>query len=66
MWTARITLLVLMTQDCNGDGDVDCQDYALMHRLGGVGCVKAPGKDFDEFQNDVDTCLEEMGASEQD
>ena len=55
-----------MTQDCNGDGDVDCHDYALMHRLGGVGCVKAPGKDFDEFQNDVDTCLEEMGASEQD
>nr|UNZ11904.1 invertebrate-type lysozyme 1 [Coridius chinensis] len=25
-------------QDCNGDGRVDCADYAAIHRLGGYGC----------------------------
>ncbi|XP_063243385.1 invertebrate-type lysozyme 3-like [Bacillus rossius redtenbacheri] len=25
-------------QDCDGDGAVDCQDYAAIHRLGGYGC----------------------------
>ena len=25
-------------QDCNGDGIVNCFDYAAIHRLGGYGC----------------------------
>uniref|UniRef100_A0A1B6E121 lysozyme n=1 Tax=Clastoptera arizonana TaxID=38151 RepID=A0A1B6E121_9HEMI len=25
-------------QDCNGDGVVNCYDYASIHRLGGYGC----------------------------
>lgn len=25
-------------QDCNGDGRIDCRDYAAIHRLGGYGC----------------------------
>lgn len=25
-------------QDCNGDGTIDCDDYARIHRLGGFGC----------------------------
>lgn len=25
-------------QDCNGDGKVDCDDYARIHRHGGYGC----------------------------
>ncbi|XP_067011443.1 lysozyme [Anabrus simplex] len=25
-------------KDCNGDGAVDCYDYAAIHRLGGYGC----------------------------
>ncbi|XP_019877370.1 lysozyme [Aethina tumida] len=28
-------------QDCNGDGKVDCDDYALIHIVGGYGCVGA-------------------------
>ncbi|KAL1461070.1 hypothetical protein WDU94_013001 [Cyamophila willieti] len=26
------------SQDCNGDGAIDCRDYASIHRLGGYGC----------------------------
>ncbi|KRT81212.1 hypothetical protein AMK59_6095 [Oryctes borbonicus] len=25
-------------QDCNGDGKIDCDDYAAIHKLGGYGC----------------------------
>ncbi|KAJ8894281.1 hypothetical protein PR048_006894 [Dryococelus australis] len=25
-------------QDCNGDGKIDCLDYAAIHRMGGYGC----------------------------
>ncbi|XP_075209803.1 invertebrate-type lysozyme 3-like [Lycorma delicatula] len=25
-------------QDCNGDGRIECGDYAKIHRLGGYGC----------------------------
>uniref|UniRef100_A0A8D9FJS0 lysozyme n=1 Tax=Cacopsylla melanoneura TaxID=428564 RepID=A0A8D9FJS0_9HEMI len=26
------------SQDCNGDGTIDCRDFAAIHRLGGYGC----------------------------
>ncbi|XP_014219639.1 lysozyme-like [Copidosoma floridanum] len=27
--------------DCNGDGTIDCNDYARIHHLGGFGCTGA-------------------------
>ncbi|KAL7300141.1 hypothetical protein TKK_0007143 [Trichogramma kaykai] len=29
------------SQDCNGDGVIDCEDYARIHYLGGYGCLAA-------------------------
>jgi hypothetical protein len=55
-----------MVQDCDGDGQVDCQDYARIHYLGAGGCDKQPGEDFYKFKNDLDTCLEEINSSTQD
>lgn len=28
-------------QDCNGDGKIDCDDFATIHKLGGYGCKGA-------------------------
>ncbi|KYB26179.1 lysozyme [Tribolium castaneum] len=28
-------------QDCNNDGKIDCDDFALIHKLGGYGCKGA-------------------------
>jgi hypothetical protein len=50
-------------QDCNGDGQVDCQDYARMHKLGGFGCAAKPNEDFFQFKSNLDTCLMEVNAS---
>nr|CAD7397793.1 unnamed protein product [Timema cristinae] len=30
--------MIRYAQDCNGDGKIDCFDYASIHRLGGFGC----------------------------
>ncbi|XP_050430199.1 uncharacterized protein LOC126839154 [Adelges cooleyi] len=40
-------------QDCNGDGQVDCWDYASIHILGGYGC-RAPLSQ--NFKNKFETC----------
>ncbi|CAK1586776.1 unnamed protein product [Parnassius mnemosyne] len=41
-------------QDCNGDGQVDCYDYAAIHKLGAYGCRgELPFK----FYNDFNQCL---------
>jgi hypothetical protein len=53
-------------QDCDGNGQIDCQDYARIHALGGVGCVEEPGEDFSHFKSDLDTCLAEVNASMRD
>lgn len=29
-------------QDCNGDGKLDCDDFAAIHVLGGYGCRGVP------------------------
>jgi hypothetical protein len=50
-------------QDCDGDGQVDCQDYARMHALGAVGCADEPDGGFEHFKSDLDTCLAEINAS---
>ncbi|CAL4118501.1 unnamed protein product [Meganyctiphanes norvegica] len=36
--TVRLYLAKFST-DCNGDGTVNCQDYAVLHKLGGYGCT---------------------------
>ncbi|XP_017024523.1 invertebrate-type lysozyme 3 [Drosophila kikkawai] len=41
-------------QDCNGDGAVDCYDYAAIHKLGGYGCT---GELAYNYQNTLGTCL---------
>lgn len=33
-------------QDCNGDGNVDCFDFAAIHKLGGYGCKGYLPEDF--------------------
>jgi hypothetical protein len=52
-----------LVQDCDGDGEIDCQDYARIHTLGGVGCVNEPEGNFENFKSDLDTCLAEVNAS---
>lgn len=41
-------------QDCNGDGGVDCYDYAAIHKLGGYGCK---GELSYQYQSALDKCL---------
>ncbi|XP_036225137.1 invertebrate-type lysozyme 3-like isoform X2 [Bactrocera oleae] len=41
-------------QDCNGDNQVDCFDYAVIHKLGGLGCTGELGN---EFQTTLASCL---------
>ncbi|XP_018028109.2 invertebrate-type lysozyme 3, partial [Hyalella azteca] len=46
VFCAADTVINYMTkfrQDCNGDGLVDCEDFAYIHVLGGYGCR---GADF--------------------
>jgi hypothetical protein len=50
-------------QDCDDDGEIDCQDYARIHKLGGVGCANEPDGGFKNFKSDFDTCLEEVNAT---
>ncbi|RZF38433.1 hypothetical protein LSTR_LSTR011923 [Laodelphax striatellus] len=35
-------------QDCNGDGVVNCYDYAALHRHGGYGCRQALDAQYNE------------------
>ncbi|XP_017836514.1 lysozyme [Drosophila busckii] len=44
-------------QDCNEDGEMDCLDYARIHKLGAYGC----GLDKDmpySYQSTFDECIE--------
>uniref|UniRef100_A0A0K8VCT2 lysozyme n=1 Tax=Bactrocera latifrons TaxID=174628 RepID=A0A0K8VCT2_BACLA len=41
-------------QDCNGDNQVDCFDYAAIHKLGGYGCKGELGYNY---QNTLSNCL---------
>ncbi|XP_064535962.1 lysozyme-like [Drosophila montana] len=41
-------------QDCNGDGVVDCYDYASIHKLGGFGCN---GELTQQYKTSLDVCL---------
>jgi hypothetical protein len=44
-------------QDCNGDGIVNCFDYAAIHRLGGYGCSGA--LDYN-YQNKFMNCQRQV------
>lgn len=42
--------IFFVLQDCNGDGIVDCNDYAAIHLFGGYGCAKPyTGEYFNKF-----------------
>ncbi|EDW48208.1 GM21733 [Drosophila sechellia] len=42
-------------QDCNDDGEMDCHDYARIHKLGAYGCqADMPYK----FQSVFEECIE--------
>ncbi|XP_015600321.1 lysozyme [Cephus cinctus] len=45
-------------QDCNGDGVVNCDDYARIHRLGGYGC--SGGLDV-KYETSYKTCIQNFG-----
>ena len=47
-------------QDCNGDGIVDCDDFAAIHKLGGYGC-RAPLPDF--YVQRYKQCKEFVGGN---
>ncbi|XP_026287603.2 loricrin-like [Frankliniella occidentalis] len=47
------TYLTKYAQDCNGDGSVDCGDYARIHRLGAFGCSGALDEPYRSY---VDSC----------
>lgn len=48
--------------DCNGDGKIDCIDFAYMHRLGGYGC-KDPSMNSTDFYKRFDTCWRVVQAA---
>ncbi|XP_050535045.1 uncharacterized protein LOC126902066 [Daktulosphaira vitifoliae] len=53
------------SQDCNGDGLIDCWDYALIHRYGGYSGCKNPFSQ--EFKNKFDMCqksIRELSGSQ--
>ncbi|XP_045451177.1 invertebrate-type lysozyme 3-like [Melitaea cinxia] len=48
-------------QDCNGDGQIDCYDYMVIHKLGGYGCANdLPYK----YVNDFNQCIAAVAASQ--
>ncbi|XP_069684586.1 invertebrate-type lysozyme 6-like isoform X1 [Periplaneta americana] len=51
-------------KDCDGNGSVDCHDFARIHYMGAESCTKEAPADFVVFQRTMDTCLDEIGASD--
>ncbi|CAG0906464.1 unnamed protein product [Darwinula stevensoni] len=43
-------------QDCNGDGVIDCLDFALIHNQGGYGC-RVPNPDSIPLYGTVRECM---------
>ncbi|KAH8290637.1 hypothetical protein KR054_004648 [Drosophila jambulina] len=42
-------------QDCNGDGEMDCHDYARIHNLGAYGCTADPSY---KYLSTFEECIE--------
>nr|CAD7398470.1 unnamed protein product [Timema poppensis] len=55
--------LIVPGSDCNGDGVVNCFDYAAIHHLGGFGC---DGNVENSFKVKLQSCLEEFQESDFD
>nr|XP_053637219.1 lysozyme-like isoform X2 [Cherax quadricarinatus] len=51
-----------VTADCNGDGEVNCVDFAHMHMLGGFGCRDSAILSS-EFYKRFDTCWKVVQAA---
>ena len=47
--------IIFFLQDCNGDGAVDCYDFAVIHQVGGYECETADQID-PLFLKQVETC----------
>ncbi|XP_069684589.1 lysozyme-like [Periplaneta americana] len=47
------------SKDCNGDQQIDCEDYALLHYQG-AGCEGDPDEDYEEFRSTLNRCLAEV------
>lgn len=45
-------------QDCNGDGRIDCFDFASIHHLGGYGCNSRPWDR--KFENQFRECMDQI------
>lgn len=43
---------LMILQDCNGDGVIDCADYARIHKLGAFGCTADLDEEFEDTFND--------------
>ncbi|XP_034182671.1 lysozyme [Osmia lignaria lignaria] len=43
------------SQDCNGDGKIDCDDFLRIHRLGGYGCS---GPLNSKYENTYKLCMQ--------
>lgn len=49
-------------QDCNGDGRIDCLDYAAIHKYGGYGCKnELPAVYAKKFNECIDYALKSVG-----
>ncbi|OAD57046.1 Lysozyme [Eufriesea mexicana] len=42
-------------QDCNGDGNINCDDFLRIHRLGGYGCS---GPLNSKYENTYNLCMQ--------
>lgn len=43
-------------RDCNGDGIIDCTDYAMIHKLGPHGCARIQALQGTEYWNQFTQC----------
>jgi len=66
MFCAANTVMAYMkkfaTEDCNGDGRVDCQDFAHIHVLGGYAC-KSPAFQTSPFFQRFTRCMNVLNAA---
>ncbi|CAG0888647.1 unnamed protein product, partial [Darwinula stevensoni] len=60
LWTLEYKGVESPRQDCNGDGAIDCLDFALLHSQGGYGCqVADPGAN--RLYAEVRSCMSGPG-----
>jgi len=45
-------------QDCNGNGQINCDDYIRIHRLGAYGCT---GPLDSKYENKYKLCMQTYG-----